>query len=129
MKTILLISVLFSASASAQRISPAQKELIENNVRDKIKMQEAEDAAAEKDSAEIKELRFLMDQHFTSGTIYFGGTGFPNISMANLKGVPKNTVKSLLIKSGPGTVIDFENGVYTDANNKKVIVSKKFILP
>lgn len=92
-------------------ISPGKPAKIIENIPYKFK-QNIEPAVAQ--STYKNEVEKLRKYNFISGTIYFGGEGFPSVFSVNAK--EKITLNNFLNRCKPGTSITLDNCVYRDLN-------------
>ncbi|MGF2413183.1 hypothetical protein [Ferruginibacter sp.] len=62
------------------------------------------------------EINDLIKMKYVSGTIYFSGSNFTNVN--TVKASDPESIKSLYMRCGPGSIISFDNCIYKDSANK-----------
>jgi hypothetical protein len=67
-------------------------------------------------SKAVQEVDKLRELDFISGTIYFAGFGFNNVT--SVKAQDKATLHQYYDRSGPGTTITIDNCIYKNADGK-----------
>ncbi len=77
------------------------------------------------ESEEKNELKKLSSITFSSGTIYFSGSGFSSVQI--IKAVDKINLKANFVRCLPGSIITFENCQYKDDNTGKLSIVSKTI--
>jgi N-acetylmuramoyl-L-alanine amidase len=80
---------------------------------------------------DIKKQKFMTvtnGYEFDNATIYFSGTGFSKVGVANLKGNDLSTIEEFLKKCDVGSAITFDNVSVKNKDGIKFIDGKAFIL-
>jgi gliding motility-associated protein GldM len=78
--------------------------------------------------AELENFDFDTKYAVTSATVYFSGANFPSVQTASISSNSLASVKALIARCGPGSVISFDNVKVTGPDGSRTIDGKSIAL-
>jgi gliding motility-associated protein GldM len=78
--------------------------------------------------AELENFDFATEYKITNATVYFSGANFPNVQTAAITSNNLGSIKALMARCGPGSVISFDNVKVTGPDGSRTIDGKSIAL-
>ncbi len=78
--------------------------------------------------AELENFDFATEYKITNATVYFSGANFPNVQTAAISSNNLASIKALMARCGPGSVISFDNVKVTGPDGSRTIDGKSIAL-